>query len=74
MKCKPYSEITVEVVTHSKTVKIRLNIFAVCQVLNAYSEIQILNEECYIVNELSFFAFVSSVWLILHAYMSHYTP
>ena len=29
MKCKPYSEITVENGTHLKTVKITLNIFAV---------------------------------------------
>ena len=28
MKCKPYSEITVEVGTHLKIVKITLNIFA----------------------------------------------
>ena len=29
IKCKPYSEITVEIGTHLKTVKITLNIFAV---------------------------------------------
>ena len=29
MKCKPYSEITVEIRTQLKTVKITLNIFAV---------------------------------------------
>ena len=29
IKCKPYSEITVELGTHLKTVKITLNIFAV---------------------------------------------
>ena len=29
VKCKPYSEITVEIGTHLKTVKITLNIFAV---------------------------------------------
>ena len=29
MKCKPYSEITVEIGTQLKTVKITLNIFAV---------------------------------------------
>ena len=29
IKCKPYSEITVEIGTHSKTVKTTLNIFAV---------------------------------------------
>ena len=29
MKCKPYSEITVEMRTHLKTVKITSNIFAV---------------------------------------------
>ena len=31
MKCKPYSEITVEIGTQLKTVKITLNIFAVQQ-------------------------------------------
>ena len=31
IKCKPYSEITVESGTHLKTVKITLNIFAVHQ-------------------------------------------
>ena len=30
MKCKPYSEITVEIWTQLKTVKITSNIFAVC--------------------------------------------
>ena len=30
IKCKPYSEITVESQTHLKNVKITLNIFAVC--------------------------------------------
>ena len=30
MKCKPYSEITVEIRTQLKTVKITSNIFAVC--------------------------------------------
>ena len=29
IKCKPYTEITVEIRTHLKTVKITLNIFAV---------------------------------------------
>ena len=29
IKCKPYNEITVEIETHLKTVKITLNIFAV---------------------------------------------
>ena len=29
IKCKPYSEITVEIGTHSKIVKITLNIFTV---------------------------------------------
>ena len=29
IKCKPYSEITVDIWTHLKTVKITLNIFAV---------------------------------------------
>ena len=29
IECKPYSEITVEIGTHLKTVKITLNIFAV---------------------------------------------
>ena len=29
IKCKPYSEITVESMTHVKSVKIPLNIFAV---------------------------------------------
>ena len=29
IKCKPYSEITAEIRTHLKTVKITLNIFAV---------------------------------------------
>ena len=31
MKCKPYSEITVEIQTQLKTVKITSNIFAVYQ-------------------------------------------
>ena len=34
IKCKPPSEITVEIGTHSKTVKIMLNIFAVTIVVN----------------------------------------
>ena len=37
MKCKPYSEITVEIRTQLKTVKITSNIFAVCaRLVNIY--------------------------------------
>ena len=34
MKCKPYSEITVEIRTQLKTVKITSNIFAVCKYIS----------------------------------------
>ena len=37
MKCKPYSEITVEIWTQLKTVKITLNTFAVRAQLNGIS-------------------------------------
>ena len=39
MKCKPYSEITVEIWTQLKTVKITSNIFAVYSTKNSTSGI-----------------------------------
>ena len=39
MKCKPYSEITVEIRTQLKTVKITSNIFAVCSNIFDHSQI-----------------------------------
>ena len=47
MKCKPYSEITVEIGTQLKTVKITSNIFAVNHLANG------INQGLYYVNHKS---------------------
>ena len=64
MKCKPYSEITVEIRTQLKTVKITSNIFAVYsnRILKKYCSVHVstfeyLPRSTLITNQLLFFQF-----------------
>ena len=71
MKCKPYSEITVEIRTQLKTVKITSNIFAVYCILPQSLPTYLL--VCFLCYDAPFLVCVTQVELYIYTYATQQT-